>query len=452
MYRWVIAWRWLKSLPMLWVSVVGVFLGVASILVVDSIFNGVLAELRDVYKGTAADLYVPMVLPRRAGELQLPTDRILDEIRGCEGVAGATARLVWPCLLPEGLRLPDIVAIGSISRRSLLDVRGIEPDGEASATQFRRYLEAAAPERRVRDLARPFDVSDLPGADPSAIPLLLGERAAHELGLERGATFELMTFPDGVSVAQAKQKGIEPRVARFLLAGTFDTGFYLEDMTRALVPLRELERFVGTARTSTEIVVKLAEGAPLEEVRERLIAKLGGPPFNLSQWFTTPVTTWEKLNENVLAAIENQRQVLDLILFFVVIVAGFNLLVSLNLIVTEKLRDVGTLASLGASSLGIASVFTALGFLVTLVGSALGLAGGAFFAHHVNGLHEWFARLTGHRLWEPTTYLFDTIPTVVAPGVIGLGIAATFAVTLLFAFIASLRAARLDPVVALRHE
>jgi lipoprotein-releasing system permease protein len=158
------------------------------------------------------------------------------------------------------------------------------------------------------------------------------------------------------------------------------------------------------------------------------------------------------LNENVLFAIANQRQVLDLILFFVVIVAGFNLLVSLNLIVTEKLRDVGTLASLGASSLGIASVFTALGFLVTLVGAALGLVGGAFFAHHVNRLHEWFAQATGHRLWEPTTYLFDTIPTVVAPGVIGLGIAATFAITLLFAFFASLRAARLDPVVALRHE
>jgi lipoprotein-releasing system permease protein len=452
MYRWVIAWRWLKRLPMLWVSVVGVFLGVASILVVDSIFNGVLAELRSVYRGTAADLYVPMVLPRRAEGMQLPTDRILDEIRGCEGVAGAAARLVWPCLLPEGLKLPDIVAIGSISRRSLLDVRGIEPDAEASATQFRRYLAAAPEARRVRDLARPFDVSDLPDADRSAIPLLLGERAAHELGLERGATFQLMTFPDGVTVEHAREKGIQPRTARFLLAGTFDTGFYLEDMTRALVPLGDLQRFIGTKRTSTEIVVKLADVAQIDIMRERLIARLGGPPFNLSHWFSTPVTTWEDLNQNVLAAIANQRQVLDLILFFVVIVAGFNLLVSLNLIVTEKLRDVGTLASLGASSLGIASVFTALGFLVTLVGAALGLAGGAFFAHHVNRLHEWFAQATGHRLWEPTTYLFDTIPTVVAPGVIGLGIAATFAITLLFAFIASLRAARLDPVVALRHE
>ena len=121
MYRWVIAWRWLKRLPMLWVSVVGVFLGVASILVVDSIFNGVLAELRQVYKGTAADLYVPMVLPRRAEGILLPTDRVLDEIRGCEGVAGATARLVWPCLLPEGLKLPEI-GRASCRERVLLGV------------------------------------------------------------------------------------------------------------------------------------------------------------------------------------------------------------------------------------------------------------------------------------------------------------------------------------------
>jgi ABC-type antimicrobial peptide transport system permease subunit len=70
----------------------------------------------------------------------------------------------------------------------------------------------------------------------------------------------------------------------------------------------------------------------------------------------------------------------------------------------------------------------------------------------VNDVHDWLAGLVGHRLWESSTYLFDRIPTDVAPGMIGLGVAATFAVTLLFAFLASLRAARLDPVVALRHE
>jgi ABC-type lipoprotein release transport system permease subunit len=307
MYRWVIAWRWLKSLPMLWVSVVGVFLGVASILVVDSIFNGVLRRAARVYKGTAADLYVPMVPPRREAR-QLPTDRILDEIRGCEGVAGAAPRLCWPCLLPEGLKLPDIVAIGSISRRSLLDMRGIEPDAEASATQFRHYLAAAPEARRVRDLARPFDVGDLPGADRTAIPLLLGERAAHELGLERGATFKLMTFPDGVTVEHAREKGIEPRTGLFLLAGTFDTGFYLEDMTRALVPLGDLQRFIGTKRTSTEIVVKLSDGASLDVVRERLILRLGGPPFNLSHLVHDAGHDVERLNETVLAAIANQRR------------------------------------------------------------------------------------------------------------------------------------------------
>lgn len=452
MDRWVIAWRWLKTLPMLWISVVGVCLGVASILVVDSIFNGVLHELRKVYRGTAADLYVPTVLPRRAGGALVPTDQILERVRDCEGVAAATARLGWPCLLPEGLRLPEIVAIGSVSRRSLLDVRGIEPVGEEKTTDLRRYLEASPRDRRVPDATRPFDVSDLENAPADAIPILMGDRAARELQLKRGTTFELMAIPDGVDPNQNPQQGIEPNIATFVLAGTFDTGFYLEDMTRALVRVRDLQRFIASPRSSSEIVIRLAAGAELEVVRSRLLERLCGAPFHFDLYFSEPVLTWEELNSPILEAIENQRQVLDLILFFVVIVAGFNLLVSLNLIVTEKLRDIGTLAAMGASSLGVASIFTALGFLVTLVGAALGLVGGAFFAHHVNELHEWFAQATGRRLWEPTTYLFDRIPTVVAPGVIGLGVAATFAVSLLFAFFASLRAARLDPVVALRHE
>src|SRR5262252_8910943 len=181
MYRWVIAWRWLKSLPMLWVSVVGVCLGVASILVVDSIFNGVLRELRIVYRGTAADLYIPTVPPRSAGDRVVPTDAVVTAILGCPGVAGAAVRLSWPCLLPESLRLKDIVAIGAISRRSLLDVRGIVPDEEAGVTDLRRYLAAAPPERRVRDVARPFDVADLPEELRSRTPILLGENAAGDL-------------------------------------------------------------------------------------------------------------------------------------------------------------------------------------------------------------------------------------------------------------------------------
>jgi lipoprotein-releasing system permease protein len=452
MYRWVIAWRWLKSLPMLWVSVVGVCLGVASILVVDSIFNGVLRELRTVYKGTASDLYIPTVPPRSARDAVVPIDAVVQAIRGCPGVAGAAVRLSWPCLLPESLRLKDIVAIGAISRRSLLDVRGIVPDEEAGATDLRSYLAAAAtpPERRVRDVARPFDVADLPDVARSSIPILLGDRAASDLGLKRGATFTLFTFPDGVTQQQALQQGVEPRERSCVLAGTFATGFYLEDMTRALMRIEDLQKFTETTKSSSEIVVKLAAGADLETVREALRTRL--EEFEFARWFNEPVLTWAELNLPILAAISNQRHVLDLILFFVVIVAGFNLLVSLNLIVTEKLRDVGTLAALGASSFGIASVFTALGFLVTLLGSALGLVGGVFLASHVNDVHDWIAGLVGHRLWESSTYLFDRIPTDVAPGMIGLGVAATFAVTLLFAFVASLRAARLDPVVALRHE
>jgi lipoprotein-releasing system permease protein len=197
--------------------------------------------------------------------------------------------------------------------------------------------------------------------------------------------------------------------------------------------------------------VRAAPGVDLAALREALLVRLA--PFGLDRMFRKPfVLTWNELEGNTVAAIENQRQVLDIVLFFIVLVAGFNLLVSLHLLVTEKIHDVGALASMGASAFGIASIFTALGLLVTVVGTGLGLAGGFLLAQNINAVHETIAGWLGRRLWDADVYLFARIPVDFEPRVIGIAVLATFAVTLLFAFLASLRVARLDPVEALRKE
>ncbi len=454
MYRWVIAWRWLKSLPILWVSVVGVLLGVASILVVDSIFNGVLRELKRVYRGSSSDLVVLTQLLPRAGEPDaVPTDAILRAILGVDGVAGAAPRLRRPCILPKELKLPEVVAIGAISRQSLLELFGIVPEDEASVSDFRRFLEQAPPPLRVPDVARPFDVSGLPAgggtAYPIPIPILLGDRCAQALNLARGSTFELLTLGD-VDADSASERGVHPRSARFVVAGAFRTESFIEDLQRAYVPRADLQRFAATASASTEIAVKARPDADLRALRASIEERL--EPFGMHRLFERPVLLWDELARNTLLAIDNQRHVLDFVLFFIVLVAGFNLLVSLHLLVTEKIRDAGTLASMGGSALGIASIFTALGTLVTALGTGLGLCGGLLLARNINELHDLFARWLGRRLWDADVYLFERIPVDFEPKVIGLAILATFAVTLLFAFLASLRAARLDPVEALRHE
>jgi len=450
MYRWVLAWRWLKSLPILWVSVIGVLLGVASILVVDSIFNGVLREIRRVHRGSTSDLVVLTQLPPRdRTDGGMPTDAILRALRGVEGVAGAAPRLRRPCILPRGMRLPEVVAIGAISRQSLLEVVGVVPEDEASVSDFQHFLAQAPDERRVPDVARPFDLAGLPRATGPVIPIVLGDRCASALALSRGDTFELLTLGD-VDPEAAHAGGVHPRSARFQVTGTFVTRSFIEDLQRAYVPRADLQRLAATASASTEIAVKAVPGADLGALREAILARLG--PYGLDRLFRQPVLLWEDLERNTMLAIENQRHVLQFILFSLVIVAGFNLLVSLHLLVTEKIRDVGTLASMGGSAFGIASIFTALGTLVTGIGAALGLVAGFLLARNINAVHDALSGWLGRRLWDADVYLFDRIPVEFEPTVIGVALLGTFAVTLLFAFLASLRAARLDPIDALRQE
>jgi lipoprotein-releasing system permease protein len=449
MHRWLIAWRWLRSLSILWVSVVGVALGVASILVVDSIFNGVIQELCKVWRGSASDITVmTFIPPGRGGDTPIPADAVVRTVLGVDGVVGAAPRFVRPCLLPHGMRLPEVIAIGEVSRQSMIGVVGIEPEAEAGVSSLRDFLSAASSSRRVADLARPFDAPDLAPA-PGTIPLIVGERFAEELRLERGAVFELMTIAD-VDPEGGDAQSIVPRSARFRVVGTFATTSIIEDLTRAYAPRQEMVRFAETLSGSTEVAVRAAPGQDLDSLAERIDAAIA--PYRLHAAFERPVQTWAAKAADVLNAIDNQRQVLDLCLFCIVVVAGFNLLVSLHLLVTEKLKDVGTLVALGDSAVGVASIFSALGVLVTTVGAAIGLLGGWLLATNINAAHDLVARLTGRTLWDAEVYFFPEIPIAMQPQLVLLSVAGTFAVTLLFSFLGSLRVARLDPVETLRHE
>jgi lipoprotein-releasing system permease protein len=224
----------------------------------------------------------------------------------------------------------------------------------------------------------------------------------------------------------------------------------VEDLTRAYAPRAELMRFAATLSGASEIAVKAESGVDVDALAEAVARRL--EPYGLGAAFDSPVRTWRQQSADILEAIDEQREVLDLCLFCIVVVAGFNLLVSLHLLVTEKLRDVGTLAALGGSPLGIASIFTALGVLVTAIGALVGGVAGVVLTRNVNEVHDALTRWTGRRLWSETVYFFDEIPVEMAPQLVGMAILGTFGVTLLFAFLGSLRVARLDPVETLRHE
>ena len=147
-----------------------------------------------------------------------------------------------------------------------------------------------------------------------------------------------------------------------------------------------------------------------------------------------------------------ERRVMAFILFFIIVVAGFNILAILTMIVLEKSKDIGVLKALGATTQGIMSIFLLNGLLIGSVGASVGVAIGLSIVFRINWLENFLYNTIGWRPFPPEVYYFNQIPTVVNPGGIILTIGIAIASSVLFSIYPALRAARLDPVETLRYE
>jgi lipoprotein-releasing system permease protein len=164
------------------------------------------------------------------------------------------------------------------------------------------------------------------------------------------------------------------------------------------------------------------------------------------------VNTWEQKQGAIIAAIDVERGILNLLLFLIVGVAGFSILAIFSMIVSEKTRDIGILKSLGASNRGVMSIFLGYGLLLGLVGCALGTVLGLEITIHINQIEQWLTKLTGRQLFDRSIYYFDSIPTNIEPLTVFLLDAGAVGIAVLFSVLPALRAALLHPVRALRYE
>lgn len=485
MYRWFISWRYLTTRLTNLIGIGGIAVGVGALIMILSIMTGFLEESKKVLRGDLADLVVQPLDPGRLAPAE--PHALLDRLRNDPRVASATPRLNWFALVavpgrsgsrtvsvysnPNDQSLSGVQVIGvdvvfddqlalwfAAGWARLLGFPWIPPqiEGEYETTQLQDELRRFPLSVWGRRVANPlFPFAPPPGLRPVGRPratIIVGEQLAAQFGLEPGSPLQLSTFTRDPRTGDFYQSNRE-----FVVGGTFRSGANAIDLGRVYVERAELWDFLGRGATYTEVLVSLTDydrhGGALRtelaaELQERrLIAPTGPDPTARGQ-----VKTWEDQRSAMLSAIENERVLMGIMLSLVMVVAGFTVFAILTLMVGEKRRDIGILASIGATRSGVLSTFLTVGLWNAVVGTTLGTIAGVLLARYINEIEIWLSNTFGVVIFNRDVYYFDEIPAVIEPRSVVTIVALALVSTLVAAAIPAWRAARLDPVAALRYE
>lgn len=257
-----------------------------------------------------------------------------------------------------------------------------------------------------------------------------------------------LTFP----TAPPAGKAPDAQSAKFTVVDLYESKMSEYDSTLAFVPLAELQRLRGMiepqtgVRSVTALQIRLKPGSDLTAARDKLIAR-----FPADQ-YAYRIQTWKDMQGPLLAAVQMETTILNILLFLIIAVAGFGILATFFMIVVEKTRDIGVLKALGAPSGGVMSIFLSYGFALGTVGSGVGMVLGLLFVIYINEIAAGLEWMTGHEVFDPTVYYFQQIPAIIEPWTVVLVSLGAVLIAVMASVLPALRAARLHPVEALRYE
>lgn len=242
-----------------------------------------------------------------------------------------------------------------------------------------------------------------------------------------------------------------PTSGLFTVVDYYESQMHEYDSTLAFVDLRELQKLRqmiapdGSAAVSS-IQIKLRPGADLAEAQRKLVAAF--PP----DLYPYHIQSWRDVQGPLLAAVQMEITILNILLFMIIAVAGFGILATFFMIVVEKTRDIGIMKALGAPSSGVMSIFLGYGLSLGFVGAGVGIVSGLLFVAYINEVADLIEYLTGQEVFDPTIYYFTEIPTIVDPFTVTWIALGAMAIAVMASVLPARHAARLHPVEALRYE
>lgn len=519
MYKLLLCWRYLRTRYIALVCIVSVTLGVATMIVVNSVMEGFAHEMNSRLNGMLGDL----VFECRSMDGAVDADAHMAKMREVAGdaIAGMSPTVNVPALMYLDVggelltRQVTLVGIDEATYASVsafgdflqhpanrqqldfklrdggYDVRDHNSDAPAGTKErvqmkeagwtYRQYKAVVAERRAAQRKALEQAVNSPNSIAAPANPFAAAAPAASDGGAKNAAegrdfnpaveqhtgivlgigvcsyrmadgSDQFVNLPgDDVRVSFPKASLPPEAISEFYTVVDFYESKMNEyDASFAFVPLKSLQKSRGMIDPTTgvgkftSIQIKLKPGADADAVRDKIQDAFPAQLYLVS--------TWRDKEGALLAAVQMETAVLNVLLFMIIAVAGFGILAIFTMIVVEKTRDIGILKSLGASGRGVMGIFLAYGLSLGIVGAGVGAALGLTFTAHINEIADLLSRLTGRPVFDPSVYYFYKIPTIVDPFTVAWVSGGAVLIAVLASVLPARRAALLHPVQALRFE
>ena len=391
------------------VSVLGVALGVAALTIVLAVTTGFQKQFRDKVLGVNAHVIV------------LKSQATFAEYRDVM----KTAREIDPDVLAvQPFIFAEMLATRGKGQLSGVAIKGIDPQLASGVLDLEKHMIQGS----VETLAKPPGPGELP-------PIIMGKELAHKLKAKVGDDVTVVVPLSNIDFDTWRAKSSAPRTRKFRVTGIFYSGFYEYDGRLMYTSLKDTQDLVGRGDQVMGVELKVRDVERAEEIAEKLEAELGGPPYQVQDWY--------QLNHNLFTALKLQKAALLIILTLIILVAAVNMVSALIMMVTDKTREIAILKSMGATSGGVARVFQVVGIAIGGAGTIIGVIVGLATCYVVSEY--------GYHL-DPKVYLIDRLPIEVSPIEVLIVAGITMVISVITTFVPAQSAAALRPAEGLRYD
>ncbi len=399
------------------ISIAGIFLGVAALIIVLAVMNGFETDLRNKILGINSHI----VLMKHTGAMR-DYQKVMNEISDVEGVVASTPFIYSQAMIKNGGHTSGVILRGMLIDSAFKVINlGKMQEGDIN------YL--SGKDRNSLRLSK--DTSVLPG-------IVIGKELAKNMGVFLFEPVNIIS-PMGISTPM----GMIPKMKKFIVVGIFDSGFYEYDSTLAYISLKDCQEFLSLGEQVTGLEIKVDDIYKANVIAKSIERKLGFPFW---------ARHWMEMNKNLFAALKLEKRVMFIILSLIVLVAAFNIICTLIMIVMEKNKDIAILKSMGATSKSIMKIFIFQGLTIGAIGTLLGCIGGLAVALNLEKVSVFIENLFGFKILPGDVYYLSQLPSQVNYSDVLIIIVGTMLICFLSTIYPSRRASKLDPAEALRYE